>query len=373
MLIYIIIFLSSILLAFIAEKSKKNKPVYYTLIFTIITFLSIFAGIRDIGVGTDTNIYSEAYFNVSKSIHRWSNLFEIQDNSFRDIGYICLNKIASTISNEIGMALFITELLILSPIFYVANKYNNKKQINIAVFTTIYLFSYYNLSLNIMRQSCAVSLIFLSYYFCTEKKWISTFITLAIAFTFHSTTVIAILIFIFHYISSKYYNHQIKILFVCIFIMLLIYLNYYYFLQLAISKGFANEYFIEAYGQDSMYEASSRITKITYISIFINSYTIYLSYKYKILSNTVHFFWILCFLFNAMAIHLSLYLVFLSRIGYPFNFICMYFTIIVLSHKKISSTYKFIYYFIIVFSWYYSYIYLNNSETYPYTSKFLGV
>ena len=169
MIEYLIVFSIAILLAWGADRFKDIKSIVFFCLSLLILILALFAGVRNIGVGTDTLVYSDEYFNAGKELKGWSDILTFDSNKFRNKSYVLLNYGASYLSNNVWIALFFTELAILVPLYLSIYKYSHTISVKYVVFTILYLFTFYNFSFNIMRQSCAVSFVFWAFCFYKEQ------------------------------------------------------------------------------------------------------------------------------------------------------------------------------------------------------------
>ena len=115
MLIYIITFIFSCCLTFIAQQMFiKNKKIPGILAsFFAIILPAIIAGLRDITIGTDTSSYFR-YFNYACD----SNTFMEYNNLSRlEIGYNLIIYIVSRFTNNFNVFLFIAQLFVMVPIY----------------------------------------------------------------------------------------------------------------------------------------------------------------------------------------------------------------------------------------------------------------
>ena len=171
----------------------------------MITFLtSIIAGCRDLGVGTDTNIYTESYFNVAKHSNLYKILFGSLDISESSRGYLLINYIGVFFADNYWIALFLTSFLIWSTILWGIWKLNKSYahyHCQIWIFITLFLLYFHNRSYNYMRQFCALSFVFCSYSYYLDRKWLKSILLFIVAFSFHTSAIVTILIPIFYYIT----------------------------------------------------------------------------------------------------------------------------------------------------------------------------
>lgn len=208
MWIYICVIFISCLLTLIAEKSQKSIR---QLFFTISVILpSIVSGARADSVGTDMHAYIEPMHRFANSIDNYfyfinSNQTLIsgdQVNRFEK-GYMTLVYLCSRISSSLFFDLFISELLIISLTLIALCRFNKKYNISITLGMFVFYMMFFNPSLNIVRQSLAMSVLIFSYTYLIEDKWIKYTIGVIIAYLFHQTAIIGIIpLFIYYFIKT---------------------------------------------------------------------------------------------------------------------------------------------------------------------------
>lgn len=199
---YLIIFFLSSLFMLYSEK-KQNRFIKIILVWFSLLIPSIFAGLRDYTLGNDVLLYGNYWFEKAVS---YNSLYEylIKANEYGiGIGYAFLNYMVSRISSSPHIFYFIYELLLMIILYWAIVPY--KKNINIAYAYLIFLFSYYNSSFNILRQIGAIILVLFALQFVIKKNIIAFMLIIAIACTFHSSAIIAVVIYpCYQAINSKF-------------------------------------------------------------------------------------------------------------------------------------------------------------------------
>ena len=215
MIPYLICFIITPLFTYLAETSfkekSKNKAVFYSLIAILIP--SIIAGIRDLSVGVDAEIYVAP---VLKGIGNMSLLSAFKTYSLEK-GYILLVYLVSYITQNPNMLLFLIHLIITVCIYLTAYKCRNK--ISMTIFMTVYILFMYTKTLNLIRQSLGTAIFIYSLTYLFNKKYLKTSIFFAIALTFHSSVIFLGIIYILFFINNLRIKYNIKIL---IFILLIV-------------------------------------------------------------------------------------------------------------------------------------------------------
>ena len=181
-LIYGMVFLSSYLVV-PADNTKRN----YVPSFIMAVFIpSFIAGIRALTVGTDVRTYAITVFKFfGLGGHRVASIMKSTSPLFALVAYI-----SGKFSSNIHLFLFFVELLIILPVyfFYFKTEYNRKLSI------LLYLLLFFNYSLNIMRQSISASSFFFALIMFREKKYLFSCLAAFVAFGFHTTALVYIVI-----------------------------------------------------------------------------------------------------------------------------------------------------------------------------------
>lgn len=215
MIPYLICFIITPLFTYMAEKSfkeeKRKKGIFFSLIAIIVP--CIIAGLRDLSVGVDAEIYVAP---ILKQIQGMSLLVAFNTYSLEK-GYILLMYLASYITNNPNMLLFLIQLIITVCIYLTAYKCKNK--ISMTIFMSVYILYIYTKSLNIIRQSIAIALFIYSLTYLFNKKYIKTFIIFIIALAFHSSIAFCGVIYVLFIINNLKIKYNIKTL---IFIFIIV-------------------------------------------------------------------------------------------------------------------------------------------------------
>ena len=185
MYIYIITFLITILLVWLAEnkaKSRKNKIILLILAVVPMFFIS---AIR-YNVGTD---YEKRY------VADYYTLLEGQNVGNLEIGFKAIDYLCLFFTKEPYLIFVITSLIILAIIFEVIYKKSSNRILSIIIF---FLGGYFFATLNIIRQYISVAFILLGYQFLMsenkKKAYIGFVICAILAFFMHSSSIICFII-----------------------------------------------------------------------------------------------------------------------------------------------------------------------------------
>lgn len=191
MLIYIITFAISSLFAYFAQKTKKSKILIILFSIMSVAIPSLIAGMRDLTIGTDLQVYGENYFNRAVESSSFSEYSKICNT---DLGYRIINYTVSLFSNDIHVFLFVLEFITIG-IVYIA-LYQRKNQIPLWLGMLCYLFLFFNRNLNILRQGVAISIVIYSFKYIERRQLKQFIISTIIASFCHVTAIFAIPIYI---------------------------------------------------------------------------------------------------------------------------------------------------------------------------------
>lgn len=367
--IYLFIFFICILLFFIGDLCRKYPLLYFAFCFLGIITASYFAGVRDLEIGTDIYVYGESYF-----------AFAIQNNSFisyfsdidTDFLYALLNFVITRFTNDIFWLFFILQFFLIGSVFFSAHIL--RKYIPVWIPILIYLLSLYNISFNILRQSLALSFCMFFYIYIFRRSYIKAAFFLLLAFFAHKTSIVCLLVFIvLKAVNLK--NKLVRNIIVVLTIALLLY-SFLYFrdlLGILLSYGLDsrfNYYLINKQSVGVSFSATLRILLLFF-------YVIY-AHKSRLINNKLYML-VLCILicefFTQLlsnladnATRLSFYFILPSYIYIPLLFFRR-------TNKmtSIKFAFAFLYFILLFYYWYGTYIVANWGETFPYKSRILGI
>lgn len=207
MAIYLLVFFITTLL-FKGFRGLNRKQQLFFDILAIIILCSL-AGARSANVGTDTNVYLQPsiYAAINSSNFKEFLKFNWLINGYvlkviaqYEIGYVILIWISTKVFNSIFITQFIVELFIIIPIYFVLKKSHKKVWLGMLIFELLI----FNSTLNMIRQSIACSFTVLTLYYWINKKRIYSLFYLLVAFSFHKSSLLIILIMgIYEFLNSS--------------------------------------------------------------------------------------------------------------------------------------------------------------------------
>lgn len=191
MYIYIITFLITILLIWLAENKAKSKTIKTIVLILAIMPMFFISAIR-YDVGTD---YDKRYMADYYTLAEGKNVGNLEIG-FKVIDYICL-----FFTQEPYLLFVVTSLIILAIIFEVIYKKSSNKILSIIIF---FLCGYFFGTLNLIRQYIAMALVLLGYQFLMDKNqkkaYIGFVICAILAFFMHSSSIVC---FIMLFLTQK--------------------------------------------------------------------------------------------------------------------------------------------------------------------------
>ena len=359
MIVYVLCILLVYILTTIFMKTNR-KSSKFSFLFLILAVLipSILAGMRDLSVGTDVNVYVAKYYEFA----RHSNSIFTFFNSYKlDVGYGGVTYLISKISYNVHIFLFFIELLIVFPVFISAYKLKNKIPMNL--FCLIYMLTFYNMSFNIVRQSLAISFIILSFtYFITNENKKSLFYAI-VAVLFHSTSIIFLIIpIIYKYLNQKLKREKLIAILLVLVLIPIFYSKILLFMinNVGIISSRYSIYLEQLETSNfSAFQIGYRI--IIFLILILHS---------KELKNDNNNFYIAMSFANIIFYLLNNVVLYAGRISFYFSAVANLFGLGII-YYNIKAPKKRIMYFLIIVSilvsyWYIQYIILKSGDTYPF-------
>ena len=245
MLPYIIVFIINFFLGLLTDKFYyKNRFISILCLVIIGLINTIFVGFRDFGVGYDTNLYINAYFNSATNITSIRDFLYVEDV---DRGFLFLACISHYYSNDSQSLLVVTELFIITFTLLGLYYYKKKNNLSVAQFLVFYWLILFFFSENFMRQYCAMSLLFFGYsQFMNDRKLLYVCIQI-LAFFFHSSSLFFAVVPVFTIISKFGYKKRLGFVIIVNIFFLLFVIAYSYFLPLLGSFEIVSEIYVDRY------------------------------------------------------------------------------------------------------------------------------
>lgn len=369
-MIYLLMFLLSLVFMWSGFTLKKNKIIKRILIITSLLIPCIMAGVRGLTVGTDTSGYVWNLYSNAKNIEHFLGMISFSDWLYysTDYLYLFITYIIGHNQLPFQLLLFVYEFLIVIPIFISLNL-NKKNDKNVLFGMFLFYMTFYNLSLNMVRQSIAIAFTILSFSILKNKnikhKNLLSLFTLLIGYGFHDTALFSILIMILYLIfdNKKIKEGNKNIAFTLIICFSIIFVIFYNPILTIISS-------IGLYPKANMYLLKYSSFDFNYLGTFRNVIlliSILNSKKMYIECNENYKFILLMAILNILFGFLGTFISYGDRIAYYLYYNILFVSVPILSGQSCKINIRifllsifFIIYWLVV-------IFINNSnETLPY-------
>lgn len=370
---YILIFIINLCLSYVANicYDKKYKLVSILSISILVLVNVIFSGCRDFGVGIDTNVYIEPYFNAAADLQSLKSSWSVEGF---DKGFLLLAYVSSLFSDDAQSLLVVTSLFI-QVFFYLALwQYKKVCNINLFVATLLFCIIFYCHTLNLMRQFCSISLLAFAFSLFIQGKW-KIYIALQIfAFFFHSTSIIFLFVPIFMKMS-KMENIKKRNIYSFILLISLFLFVFFYFTALTMLGDFniVSETYTERYGQNSEYMNKGGYGFMNIFNLLYPiAFVLYAQLK-KVADKRILYFILMLSIIVSIFQLLSFQIHFMDRLPFYMSFIMFIYLSKIFSSAKMSMVVKVIVILLYMFNWHSVYIVHYGGDIYPYKSKILNV
>lgn len=194
---YIFVFLIVVLLARRAVRLER-----LTTVLIIILILSLVSGLRAYTVGIDTVSYRdifEAILNNDPTL-AWRNI---------ERGFLLISRLLLYINDHTNFLLF--SFAVLTHSLIILRLWDFRKMASFPWSVAWYYVSFYFMSMNVLRQYCAVAIIFFATRYLQKKNYIKFVICVGIAFLFHRSALIGLLFMGIEVINWKELDKKQKI------------------------------------------------------------------------------------------------------------------------------------------------------------------
>lgn len=352
-MLYIYTFLFSILCSFGAQQQIKKKVLFLLLYAISALPLILLAGYRDVTVGTDTLAYPMSVYNNAQ--YYTFSLYTSVEPLYTFLGYISYK-----LGGDFCIFLLMTHTLIVGCFFF--GFWRLRRLAPLWMMTTFFCFLFFNMSIQLSRQSLALGVVFVGFTYLLEKKIWRFIVSVAIGFLFHRSVFFALFFIPFVYIENK------RIQFWCFVGSIMTVLLYDVSLSYIVAiRGFEK---FQNYSEFGAYEGFFSYSEL-FIRVLFICVILYLS-KLKY-SKSILLLFLTEFVLNLMQTKSR----YVGRISLPMYILYFYYLPYFLTHIsrriRTSVMVKISVFSFVVFYWWFVYIYKCAGETYPYTSKILGI
>ena len=356
--------------AYMAEKyfeREKQRCIFF--LFLIVFFNVFFIGLRSSDVGIDSS-YIPIYFDYAR------NIDDILEESDFDKGFLLLAYLARLVGDDSQVLMVFTEFIII--FFVVLGIYELKKTIKCSIFWFIllFMFLYQEQSFNIMRQYCAMSIVFYGFSLWVQKRYYSYLICQIVGYFFHSTSIIFILVPLCHWFSYKDEKYRYLYAIGSILFLSFLLLSYYSFLAYIESLQVLKESYYETYGLGSRFTSEDGTYSPRAIVIFIVEVLLcYFLSKKKNVSDDVIYMLLMLSVINLLLIEMKTVMEYFYRLSYYVGFVLIVYISGIFENKRLEVSLLLLAYLILVVQGSF-YFYDNDSLKALkciYKSKILGI
>lgn len=249
-------------LGFIFE--KRNKTTSILLYLVSVLLVCLFAGFRDLSVGTDTSSYAYDSYIVSKQ-----SSFSFFSHSPRfskwPLFYRCICWWSSNLFGFAGY-LFCIELVIVLPVLIACRSFlKNWMALGFAV----YMIIFYPMSFNLMRQMCGMGFILLAFILIEKKKYVGSVCMIILGLGFHFTALLGLLLYpLILFSKNKFLASSLKKICTCIFGLAIICILPSVLNFVTATTGAFESYTINAVGGDGLHCLLVTVLCFAIFSIF---------------------------------------------------------------------------------------------------------
>lgn len=119
-----------------------------------------------------------------------------------------LEYIAAGVFRTPHFVLFILSLI--TNLFIYMGIINQRKYVNVPLAWMTFCLIYYNISLNLMRQSLSVAMVFFIFSYGDRLNWKKVMVLSAIAGIFHISGLISLYLYIVYFLIGKKTDYQVQ-------------------------------------------------------------------------------------------------------------------------------------------------------------------
>lgn len=369
---WLLLALSNCFLAYLAEKQydmdNKKCIIWLCIIIAIDTF---FVGLRDFSVGIDTGVYIEDYYIYANN-RSFTELLDLENGY--DLGFLIIAYISGLLSDNPQSLLILTEFLIIGFICMGLYEYKKSLSLNMPMFFSLFWLLYGNETYNLMRQFCAIAILFYAFSLFLRGKWMFYIILQFLSYFFHSSSVIFIAVPILSIISN--FKGRVKYSLLLFFVIGIISFisMYFLFLDYIGNLGILKDVYIDRYGLGSDYENNSISFGVRYILQYLMPIIlIFFIFREKKLDMQQRFMLLALFIISCSIEQMRFVMIFFARLSYYWGMVfIVYFSYVIKQKGKYVPfiAIYFLLYFIIAYN---NYTLVIPGAHYFYSSKILNI
>lgn len=377
MIEYIVVFVLSIFCTFLAEKysNSRNIVAFFVASSFAILLPSALAGLRDSGIGYDTEVYGNFNFEWLSGYSRLSEVdffkLLVDDEFGSEWLYMLWIFLSIKYTGDIHWYYFFLNFFVC--LFTYLAIYNHRKKASMPLMMFVFLFSFYNISLAAMRQSMALALALYSYQFFETRNWKILIPLLFMVYLFHNSGMFFIVVLFLIWLQKKNYLSPKRFK----WLILLIPLSFTFLdpaLKLLVSYGVFPQKFADLYGTDvakaGFMAANTLLSVVLYLVLYsgINKLSFEEKSKAQIFLNNqlLYVVFLLSMLVSLWAFRISYYFYYMNIL-----FIPAYLKLISVNRVRNAKLIKVCAICMIIFIWLWTIVFRQENATYPYESDIL--
>ncbi len=182
MIPYLLVFV--VALFYLVKTKRVNSNKYLILYFL---YIALFVGLGDMIGGYDRYIYGETFDTIAEEMRGARNLSRLYYLiNGKEYGYFFWQVIVSFVTQNRYIFILVTTLALYTLYFFSFKQYIQ----DYPLATIVFLGFFYYFTMTYLRQVFAVGIVWLSVRYIWERKPISFFSLLLLAYTFHSSAFI---------------------------------------------------------------------------------------------------------------------------------------------------------------------------------------
>lgn len=370
---WIILGTINVLLAHLADRNfYSKKAVCWCWLSIIILINTFFIGLRDYKVGIDTSVYIDLYFDYASSLSSVSE-FLSNDMSY-DQGFVVLAYLSSLFSSDSHSLMIFTELFIM--VFLTMGLMGLKKSIDfrLSCFFLLFWLLFNNETFNLMRQFCAMSLLFYGYSQFIQKRYMVYAIAQITAYFFHSSSVLFLLIPCFEYLSKQKGKIKYYYAFTVFIGGIIMLFAYYAILFYIVDLGILKEVYFDRYGMGAVFTADETNIGIRYtIQRVIPPFVFYVLYKKRLVTPQFMYMLLVLYVVYVLLDAMRFVMIYFFRLGYYAGLVFIVYYSNTLKYLKYTFPYQFLFFLLILFVAIGNYSVKTEGVGAHYSSKILNI
>ena len=215
MFIYLIGFTLSILLFYISNKIKNNSIIKKIVIIIALLIPCFIAGLRSDTIGTDVEVYVKKLHRCALSAGNikqffnsgWNLSWRFKHVSEYEYGFLFLVYFTTKFFGSLQCVLFVIQLFTIIPVYLGLKKFKQFED-KIWLGMLVYYFTFFCLSLNLMRQMIGIAIVFYAFSILLNEKKSNFIVILLILFAmlFHKSSALGFILYFIYIVV----NHQEK-------------------------------------------------------------------------------------------------------------------------------------------------------------------